>query len=71
MKFGLGNALAGPLDNLSYMFGQGGASGGEGLAIKSEGVAIAFTKNHTLTTPAVVPVRDRISQLLEIPVRHW
>ncbi|MBO4345025.1 MAG: beta-lactamase family protein [Victivallales bacterium] len=71
MKFGLGYALAGPLDNISYMFGQGGASGGEGLAIKSEGVAIAFTKNHTLTTPAVVPVRDRISQLLEIPVRHW
>ena len=70
-KFGLGYTLAGPMDNLSYMFGQGGASGGEGFAIKDEGVAIAFTKNHTLTTPAVVPVRDRISELLGIPVRHW
>ena len=70
-KFGLGYTLAGPLDNLSYMFGQGGASGGEGFAIKDEGVAIGFTKNRTLTTPAVVPVRDRISELLEIPVRHW
>ena len=70
-KFGLGYTLAGPMDNLACMFGQGGASGGEGLAIKDEGVAIAFTKNHTLTTPAIVPVRDRISELLEIPVRHW
>ncbi len=70
-KFGLGYALCGPDGNIAGMFGQGGASGGEGFAVKDEGVAIAFTKNHTLTTPAVVPLRDRISQLLEIPVRHW
>lgn len=71
MKFGLGYALPGPMDQLGNMFGQGGAAGSEGLAIRNEHVAIAFAKNKPNTTSAIVPVRDRISELLEIPIRHW
>ena len=71
MKFGLGYTLAGASDNYSAVFGQGGAAGSEGFAVRDDGVAVAFTKNRPNRTPAVVPVRDRISNLLGLPIRHW
>ena len=70
-KFGLGYALCGPEPELGRMFGHGGALGAEGFADKKTGLAIGFTKNQVTPTHPVHPVRDRISQLLGLPIRHW
>ncbi|MFA5206705.1 MAG: serine hydrolase domain-containing protein [Lentisphaeria bacterium] len=70
-KFGLGYALCGPEPEVGRMFGHGGALGAEGLADKQTGLAIGFTKNQVTPTHPVHPVRDRISRLLGLPVRHW
>ncbi len=70
-KFGLGYALSGPPENLSRMFGQGGALGAEGFADRETGLALGFTKNRINRTHPVHPVRDRISEAFGLPLRHW
>lgn len=68
--FGLGYAL-GPEGNLGDFFGQGGAAGSEGFAVRSRGLAIALTKNRPLRSSPVHPIRDRISEALGLEIRHW
>lgn len=70
-KFGLGYALCGPEAPWNRMFGHGGACGSEGFADRTTGYAVGFTKNKLNRTHPVHPVRDRISDVLEIPVRVW
>ena len=70
-KFGLGYALCGPADNPGALFGHGGALGAEGFADRTSGIAVGFTKNKVISTHPVHPIRDRISELLGLPVRHW
>lgn len=69
--FGMGWALCGPDENRSCMFGHGGAMGAEGLAIPELDLAIGFTKNKFNATHPVHPLRDRISEALNITIRHW
>lgn len=69
-KFGLGYALASE-NNMGDIFGQGGAAGSEGFAVRSRKLAIALTKNRPLRSSPIHPVRDRISQALDLDLRHW
>lgn len=69
-KFGLGWALPCAPEN-SSLFGHGGALGGEGFADLEKGISLAFLKNHVTPTHPVHPVRDRISEALGLPIRHW
>ncbi len=69
--FGLGYALSGPRENPGAIFGHGGALGSEGFAIPELGLAVGFTKNKFNTTHPIHPLRDRISQALNIKIRHW
>ena len=69
--FGMGWALSGPDSNRSLIFGHGGALGAEGLAYPELDLAIGFTKNKFNTTHPVHPLRDRISEALNITIRHW
>lgn len=70
-KFGLGYALCGPDNDLGSMFGHGGAAGAEGFADKESGLAVGFTKNKLNTSHPIHLVRDRISEALGLPSRHW
>ena len=70
-KFGLGYALIGPSDNRGEYFGQGGAAGSEGFAVRSKKLAVALTKNKPLRSSPVHPIRDRISEALGLKIRHW
>ncbi len=69
--FGLGYALAGGSENPSAVFGHGGALGSEGLVCPAKGIAVGFTKNKFNSTHPVHPLRDRISEALGLPIRHW
>ncbi len=69
--FGLGYALGGYPDHTGVYFGHGGALGAEGMLFRDSGLAIAFTKNKDLPSHPVHPVRDRISEELGLPIRHW
>ena len=70
-KFGLGYVLAGPEDDFGQTFGHGGAGGSEGLADRRTGLALGFTKNKLSPRHPDHPVRDRISRVFGLPVRHW
>lgn len=70
-KFGLGYVLAGPDHDLGQIFGQGGAAGAEGLADQKTGLALGFTKNRLLPDHPNHLVRDRVSEALHLPIRHW
>ena len=69
--FGLGYALAGEAENPSGVFGHGGALGAEGLVCPEKDIAVGFTKNKFNATHPIHPLRDRISEVLELPIRHW
>ena len=69
--FGLGFVLAGPAYNRTRIFGHGGAAGAEGFFDRDTQLAIAFTKNRPLPSHPHHPVRNKISELLNIPVRIW
>ena len=69
--FGLGYALAGFPENPGAIFGHGGAMGSEGLAIPELEVGMSFTKNKFNTTHPIHPLRNRISEALNIKVRNW
>lgn len=70
-KFGLGYVLAGPENDLGQTFGHGGAGGAEGLADRRTGLALGFTKNKLSPRHPDHPVRDRISRVLGLTLRHW
>ena len=70
-KFGLGYVLAGPEGDLGQTFGHGGAGGSEGLADRKTGLALGFTKNKLSPRHPDHPVRDRISRVLGLTLRHW
>ncbi len=70
-KFGLGYALCGPQDDLSRMFGHGGAVGSEGFCDQETGYAVGFTKNKLNRTHPIHPTRNAISDILGIPHRIW
>ncbi|MBR2358614.1 MAG: beta-lactamase family protein [Lentisphaeria bacterium] len=69
--FGLGYALAGFPENPGAIFGHGGAMGSEGLAIPELEVGMSFTKNKFNTTHPIHPLRNRISEALNIKIRNW
>ncbi len=69
--FGLGWALAGTPENPGAIFGHGGAMGAEGFAVPELELAVGFTKNKYNTTHPVHPLRDRISEALNLKIRHW
>ena len=70
-RFGLGWALSGPPDDLGSLFGHGGAAGAEGFADQRSRLAVGFTRNRIIPGMPVIPLRDRISDVLGLPVRHW
>ena len=70
-RFGLGWALSGPEEDLGSLFGHGGAAGSEGFADRRTHLALGLTRNRILSTMPVIPLRDRISEILGLPVRHW
>ena len=49
-------------------FGHGGALGAEGFAVPDRRIAVGFA---TDTLCAEHPVRDRVSEALGLPPRHW
>ena len=65
--FGLGFAV----NSEFRIFGHGGAAGAEGFYDRKHKIAVAFVKNHLLMEHPVHPVRDRIAEILDIPIRHW
>ena len=69
--FGLGWALAGSPENPGAIFGHGGALGSEGFAIPELELSVAFTKNKFNATHPVHPLRNRISEVLNIKCRNW
>ena len=64
-KFSLGFVLE---DNVA---GHGGAAGSEGFYCMDEDVSVGFVKNRLRENFTIHPVRDRISEALKIPLRHW
>ena len=69
--FGLGYVLCGPPEDRGRLFGHGGACGSEGFADRKTLLAVGFTKNRELPTHPVHEIRNRISEILEIPSRVW
>lgn len=69
--FGLGMVLAGPAYKRTRIFGHGGAAGAEGFFDCDSGISFGFTKNRPLPSHPLHPVRNRISEILNIPVRIW
>ena len=70
-NFALGFVLGGPENRRRMFCGHGGAAGSEGFYMPGENVAVGFVKNRQRVDFTRHPVRDRISELLEIPPRHW
>ncbi len=69
--FGLGLLLAGPPENRRMFCGHSGANGSEAFYMPDEDIAFAFVKNRLSPEHPHHPVRDRISELLDIPRRVW
>ena len=62
-RFGLGYILW-----EGNAFGHGGALGAEGFAVPDRRIAVGFA---TETLADEHPVRDRVSEALDLPPRHW
>ncbi|MBQ9089300.1 MAG: beta-lactamase family protein [Lentisphaeria bacterium] len=69
--FGLGLVLSGPVYKRTRFFGHGGAIGGEGFYDRDTGIAVGFAKNRPLPSHPMHPVRNQLSELLNIPIRNW
>ncbi len=69
--FSLGLLLSGPPDNRRMFCGHSGANGSEAFYMPDEDIAFAFVKNRLAPDHPNHPVRDRISELLDIPARFW
>ena len=70
-RFSLGAVLRGPDNDRRMFIGHGGASGAEAFYMPDEDIAFAFVKNRLSPKHPDHPVRDRISDLLQIPRRFW
>ena len=70
-NFGLGFVRGGAPGNPAGIFGHGGALGSEGFAVPELELAVGFTKNKLNPTHPVHPLRDRISEALNLNIRHW
>lgn len=70
-RFALGAVLRGPDDNRRMMIGHGGAAGAEAFYMPDDNIAFAFVKNRLSPKHPDHPVRDRISDALNIPRRFW
>ena len=53
------------------LIGHGGALGAEGFLVRSRHLAVGFTRNVQSPDIPRLPLRDAISDLLELPHRHW
>ena len=70
--FGLGYVLCGPRnEDIGRIFGHGGACGSEGFADKKTRLAVGFTKNRALKEHPHHEIRNRISEILDLPSRVW
>lgn len=70
-RFGLGYVTFGFEHDLSGLIGHGGAVGSEGLLDRRRHIALGFTKNKVDPRHPNHPLRDRIADLLGLPIRHW
>ncbi len=70
-KFGLGYVLGGPPEDLGQVFGHGGAAGALGLADKKSGLTLGFTKNKVSPQHPYYPIRERLSEALQLPLMQW
>lgn len=69
-RFGLG-MVTWFHDDPGAMFGQGGACGSEGYYLRDRKWGVAFVKNHNIKNHPNHIVRDRIAEVLGLPIRHW
>ena len=69
--FGLGYALGGSPDCPGRFFGHVGALGAESCSCRDGEFALAFTKNKSLASHPVHPIRNRLSAVLGLPERIW
>ncbi|MBR7131780.1 MAG: beta-lactamase family protein [Lentisphaeria bacterium] len=70
-KFALGIILNGPDNDRRLFCGHGGAAGAEAFYMPEEDIAFAFVKNRLSPNHPDHPIRDRISDALQIPRRWW
>ncbi|MCI5778796.1 MAG: beta-lactamase family protein [Lentisphaeria bacterium] len=70
-NFALGFVLGGPEADRDMFRGHGGAAGSEGFFMPEADLAYGFVKNRQRTDFTCHPIRDRISEALGIPARHW
>ena len=69
-RFGLG-MVTWFHEDPSAMFGQGGACGSEGYYLRPRKLGVAFVKNCNIKNHPNHIVRDRIAEVLNLPIRHW
>lgn len=70
-RFGLGIVLWGMGAEPGILIGHGGASGSEGYYFREKGLAVGFVKNLSIKNHPHHIVRDRIAEILGVPIRHW
>ena len=70
-KFALGLILPGFPEHPRMFCGHSGAAGTEAFYMPDYDIAFAFVKNRLNPAHPIHPVRNRISQLLQIPERVW
>ncbi|MDR0931479.1 MAG: beta-lactamase family protein [Victivallales bacterium] len=70
-RFGLGFVTYGFENDLTRVIGHGGAIGSEGYLDRKRHLAVAFTKNRVSAQHPNHLLRDQISEVLELPNRHW
>ena len=70
-RFGLGAVLRGPDNDRRMFIGHGGAAGAEAFYMPDEDIAFAFVKNRLSPKHPDHPIRDMISDALQIPRRFW
>ena len=70
-RFGLGFVTHGFENDLPGLIGHGGAIGSEGLLDRRSHLALGFTRNRIDRRHPRHPLRDLISEELNLPIRHW
>ena len=70
-RFGLGFVTGGTDGIYAGIMGHGGAVGAEGLIDRKNHLALGFTRNRIDPRHPNHPLRDLISEELNLPIRHW
>jgi len=70
-RFGLGYVTFGFENDLPGLIGHGGAVGSEGLLDRRNHIALGFTKNKVSSQHPYHLLRDKIAEVLGLPIRHW